>query len=285
MPVVNQPDAIQTELDGLKAKAVTLKETVDKDAQTHEAMVLEVRKECNGATGEGLTGKRGDGPACKDLRSQADDFYRDRSIQGNNELLGRINQQIKDRIETLANAQAAYTEKRGEVIETEVQKVRDRHQEIGLLERFRTLDELVSENGYVHTAQWGLRVFFIFVDALPVLLKVLGGTTAYDRLAAARVRVQEDNDRRANLTSSQRNSQAQDTERRRITADAAAQRRKIDDTALLAHSHASGERERRIDARVAQLLGEESVWAATQPAAEHNGGIKLGRGGSNGRQP
>ncbi|MEV4518413.1 DUF4407 domain-containing protein, partial [Dactylosporangium sp. NPDC049525] len=56
----------------------------------------------------------------------------------------------------------------------------------------RTLDELVSENGYVRVTQWAIRIFFILVDALPVILKVLTGRTTYDELLSIELAAQRE---------------------------------------------------------------------------------------------
>jgi hypothetical protein len=53
---------------------------------------------------------------------------------------------------------------------------------IGLGERFKALGAISASSGFVGVASWFVRVFFILIDCLPVLVKFIGGTTAYDRL-------------------------------------------------------------------------------------------------------
>jgi hypothetical protein len=57
---------------------------------------------------------------------------------------------------------------------------------IGLLEQSAALGRLSAHSGFVLAAQRMLRLLLIALDCLPVLAKLIGGTTSYDRLVNAR---------------------------------------------------------------------------------------------------
>ncbi len=63
---------------------------------------------------------------------------------------------------------------------------------IGLLERIEALRTLTANHFALLIAVWLVRFFFIAIDCLPVVVKILGGTSTYDRLLLARMKADED---------------------------------------------------------------------------------------------
>ncbi|GAA3301696.1 DUF4407 domain-containing protein [Dactylosporangium vinaceum] len=187
----DSPTALQGKLADLVKQRDALKTIADADAAKYAELNELARRECNGTSGAGLTGKVGEGPNCKRLRGEADQYHRDHQIDENQAKLADLNKQITDAGGSLGDARNGYASVRDKAIETDLAAFKSRQGNVGLLERFRTLDELVSDNSYVSITQWAIRIFFIIVDALPVILKALSGTTAYDRLLGERVREQE----------------------------------------------------------------------------------------------
>lgn len=187
----DSPDALQSQLDDLTEQRNTIKTTVDKDAAAYADLENKARLECNGTPGPGLTGRFGEGVNCKRLRDEADKYRADHNIDENGAKLKELDDQITALNTRLGDARNTYAKSVKDAIDEDLAEVRKRQGRVGLLERFRTLDELVSENGYVHITLWAIRIFFILVDALPVTLKVLSGNTSYDRIIAERLGRQE----------------------------------------------------------------------------------------------
>jgi hypothetical protein len=55
---------------------------------------------------------------------------------------------------------------------------------IGFIDEWNALSQLAASNPMVNIASWLIRLIFITLDCLPVLAKVLNGSTAYDTLLA-----------------------------------------------------------------------------------------------------
>jgi hypothetical protein len=187
----DSPAALQSQLNDLTTQKTTLKESYDKDATAYADLEEKARLECNGTSGPGLTGRFGEGINCRRLRTEADQYRSDHHIDENGAKLKDLEDQINTLNTRLGDARNNYAAAVNTAIEKDLAEVKGRQGKVGLLERFRTLDELVSENGYVRVTQWAIRIFFILVDALPVILKVLTGTTSYDRIIDERLGRQE----------------------------------------------------------------------------------------------
>ncbi len=187
----DSPDALQSQVDDLTAQQVSLKATVDADAKAYGNLEQKAREECNGDSGPGLTGRRGVGLNCNRLRAEADQYRADHRIDDNGKKLTELTNQINALNLRLGEARNTNAQDIDKAIEQDLGQIRARQGRIGILERFRTLEELVAEDGYVRATQWGIRIFFILVDALPVILKGLGGSTPYDKFLLGRIQDQE----------------------------------------------------------------------------------------------
>lgn len=190
--VTTDSEAKQKELDDDTAQAATLKKVIDSDSAMYASLDEKARLECNGTSGPGLTGRVGQGPNCKRLRQEADQYHADHQIDQNNQKYADLNARITELTKEVGDSRSTAATRIDQGIKDEVAKYQsNQKKEIGLLERLRALGELVKVNSYVHTAEWALRIFFVAVDALPVLLKFLSGYTTYDRVAADRLTRQE----------------------------------------------------------------------------------------------
>ena len=185
------PEVLQIKLEDLKVQAKELAALVKADAETYEELQQKSRLECNGTPGPGNTGKRGVGINCRRLRTEADQYREDHEIEANNAKLAKLNSEIAAATGDVGTSRSSYGELLTAAIQADRAKVKARQGPVGLLERFRALDELTSSNGYVAVTQWAIRLFFIVVDALPVILKGLSGSTSYDRILDKWLRQQE----------------------------------------------------------------------------------------------
>ncbi|GAA4443786.1 DUF4407 domain-containing protein [Phytohabitans houttuyneae] len=256
------PQALQAQRDAVQKQVTDLKAVVGDDAEAYAALEEKARRECNGTPGPGLTGRRGEGPNCKRLRTEADRFRNDHKIGDNGKKLADLNTQLAALDERIGKARNNYGVLINEVIQEELAEVRGRQGPVGILERFRALDELVDSNGFVKITQWAIRIFFILIDALPVILKVLSGTTSYDRILEDELRHQE---RVRQLRSSEdldRQSRYGDLVRRRTDRQYRTELERINEASRIQLANHDERRSELIDALEEHLLN-----TATGPAS------------------
>jgi hypothetical protein len=256
--ITTDSEAKQAELDDDKKQAADLKATIDKDSQAYADLEQKAREECNGTSGPGLTGKVGQGPNCKRLRAEADQYRADHRIDENNAKLADLNDQIATLTTEVGDSRSTAAQRIDDGIKAKVDEYRkDQAKEIGLLERLKALSELVDHGGYIRYAEWGLRLFFIGVDALPVLLKFLSGVTAYDNVVADRVARQQRAEKAVSETRRRRSVIQQELERHQLHAEVSSARTKIDFDARVRYGDLERVREEMTEMHTAHLLAEQ----------------------------
>jgi hypothetical protein len=176
------PAALSRELTGLQRDAATLQRILNADTSQHTRLEEKARQECAGIEGGGLSGLAGVGDRCRRNRRDADAFAEVHRIAANTAKLSQLNRRIGELRARLGSADDDYQRAVSAEIDNRVHALRATFGPIGLLERLRALLELTAQDGFLLMATWFLRAFLILVDCLPVLVKLLGGTTAYDRL-------------------------------------------------------------------------------------------------------
>jgi hypothetical protein len=169
-----QRDALAAELKQLNADLRALDNTA--------------RTECNGTRGNGLSGQVGVGPNCRRNRQQADRFRVDNQLPQRQQQLTALNQKIDTLTDSVQTSGADYVRRIEQAISTAAKARRDTNtpQNIGILEQGAALERLADESSFVWVAQWLLRVLLVALDAMPVFVKIIGGTTTYDWLTRER---------------------------------------------------------------------------------------------------
>lgn len=150
---------------------------VQRSQKEYDKLVLDERREC-------FLHNPGVGPRCNRAR-EIKQQYRDSSgLDADKAALGVLSAKVAALTTEVQNAQNRYQASVAAAIDGKVREKRSHEAGIGLHERLNALPELAADNTSVYAAQWALRIFFIMLDALPVLVKLLGGVSAYDRMAA-----------------------------------------------------------------------------------------------------
>jgi len=176
------PAAIAQELASRERDVAALERRIAADSSQHERLIEMARRECAGVEGSGLSGLQGVGNRCRRLRRDADSFAAAHRLAENTAELSQLNTRVSELRASLRTAGAGYQDAVSTEIEKHVRALQATQGPIGLLERLRALRELTERNGFLLVATWFLRAFLILVDCLPVLVKLMSGTTAYDRL-------------------------------------------------------------------------------------------------------
>ncbi|MER6944167.1 DUF4407 domain-containing protein [Nonomuraea sp. NPDC000554] len=219
-------EANAAELANLQKDAAALQKQIDAANRRHNKLVDQTSGECAGDKGRGLSGREGEGPRCRRLQEEARRVFASSRIAGNTARLEALTERISQLRGPLAVKEAAYQKELDARIQERVAQLPAPNDPVGLLERMKALHELTTDNTYLATASWLFRLFLIMVDCLPVLVKLMGGTTVYDRM------VGEENRRR----------EAIHTSRVRFEAD-----EEIGELELNAYARTEGRRKRRQD--------------------------------------
>lgn len=181
------PGATIEELAARRDDAQALRTVIDADAKELSRIEDLARRECVGDSGPGLTGRRGVGPNCRRLRQQADTYAATHSIAPNVVRLNALEAQISQLETKLSTSRETFEQAREAQIVERVAEVRSHQGSIGLLERMEALNELAKTNSALFLGIWAVRLFFVLIDCMPVVVKFLGGITAYDRLVDAQL--------------------------------------------------------------------------------------------------
>lgn len=192
LPATGAAAGLQAELTTLTKERNGLQAQVQRDQKTLDAKEATARIECNGTRGAGLTGKLGVGPSCRQNRREASRFARDSRLPQRRRRLDELERQINRVNHDLEGSLATTGRGVKGAIEAAVTRKEDAQEAIGLLEQESALERLSARSSFVHAGQWLLRSLLVAVDCLPVLAKMLGGTTSYDRLLNRQLQADDD---------------------------------------------------------------------------------------------
>jgi len=185
--IKDSPQAAQEQLTTATANRDQLKAMVDGlNGQWAELETI-ARNECGGTSGAGLTGQRGDGPECKRDRQVADQHRMDSQLDKHQADLTALNQQIVTLTDDLATARQTAGRQISAAITEKVNAKRAAQGNIGILDEDKALGQLSDRSSFVFAAQWLVRLLLIVIDCLPVLAKMMSGTTAYDALVSRQI--------------------------------------------------------------------------------------------------
>ncbi|MEU7140393.1 DUF4407 domain-containing protein [Nocardia sp. NPDC046473] len=145
------------------------------------------REECAGTPGPGLTGRIGEGRECSDNRDTVNKFRNDSHIDQQRDDFIKLQAKIVTLTSALSDARRQSSEQISTKISAKVAEKQQNLRDRGLLDEFDAMSRLSAKNPVISIAEWVLRLLLIAVDSLPVLSKMMGGTTTYDTLVSQRL--------------------------------------------------------------------------------------------------
>ena len=191
VPLPENVRALRNDFTAKQAQLVSLQATLKPLIAQHDKLVKKSQDECLGRPGVGLTGQFGAGPVCKRLTQDAVNYAKlnrlddlQKNVASLTDSLTALSTQIRDASTKWADQRSAY-------IADQVAQRKASEGKIGLLERIEALNTLAVTHTALGTAIWAVRALFILVDLAPALLKLTSGTTRYDRLVDAQLRLGE----------------------------------------------------------------------------------------------
>jgi hypothetical protein len=168
-------DDLRRVVDGLEAKRAELERVA--------------RDECVGRSGPGLTGVAGNGPECERNKAQSDQFRNDSQLPKLQQDLIAAEQKVVELNGAQAQARSNTEQQINAGINGKVEEKRENLTNPGLLDEFEALGRLSDRHLIVFLAHVVLAMLLLALDCLPVLAKLMGGTTAYDHQVFHQVEV------------------------------------------------------------------------------------------------
>lgn len=183
-PAIGTDQAIASE----QAQGKQLSHVVNADNNKIGKLNTIARDECNGVKGTGLSGVVGVGPNCDRDRQKADSFARTSDVAQLQSQVTRLDNKIAGQITTAKQQTQQYATNTSSAIARLVTARKQEEGRIGLLNRIDALGELAAAHFAVAAATVLLGLFIVAIDCLPVLSKMMSGTTRYDRILEFRLR-------------------------------------------------------------------------------------------------
>jgi hypothetical protein len=257
-PAIGTDKAIASE----QAQRNSLNGVISSDNQQIASLNTIARDECNGASGAGLSGVVGVGPNCKRDRTKADNFTGASDVA-----------QLQSEVTSLDNKIAAQTVTAGQQTQTYAANIsgaisklvatkEGEEGRIGLLNRIDALGELAATHLVIAAATVLLALFIITVDCLPVLSKMMSGTTRYDNILAIRLKVAERMAAEAMKVTERQATSRDEIELNRIESKVRAELERIDEASRFDRA----KRDAQLDQQIAYLAAEYRR-LATAPGA------------------
>jgi Domain of unknown function (DUF4407) len=183
-PAIGTDEAIASE----QSQRKQLSGVINTDNNTIARLNTIARDECNGVKGTGLSGVVGVGPNCIRDRQKADSFTKTSDVAQLQSQVTTLDKKIAGQTITAKQQTQRYATNISSSIARLVATRKQQEGRIGLLNRIDALGELAAAHFVIAAATVLLCLFIITVDCLPVLSKMMSGTTRYDSILEFRLR-------------------------------------------------------------------------------------------------
>ena len=191
VPLPEAVKALKSDFTAKQAQLASLQATLKPLNAQHDKLVKKSQDECLGRPGVGQTGQYGDGPVCKRLTQDAVNYARLNRLDDLQKNVVSLTNSLTTLSTQIRNASTKWADQRSAYIADQVAQRKASEGKIGLLERIEALNTLAVTHTALGRAIWAVRALFILIDLAPALLKLTSGTTRYDRLAEAQLRLGE----------------------------------------------------------------------------------------------
>jgi hypothetical protein len=158
----------------------TATQTISQDART-------VQDEETGTKGPGLSGSAGCGSVCQTDMQAENQYKADHPVQQWQNRLTALNNLMQSQSVSLGNELQDYSTNISRAVSAQVVVKQGNQGRIGLLNRIQALGELARVHPVIAAAAVLLGLFVLVIDCMPVLVKIMSGTTSYDRLVETRL--------------------------------------------------------------------------------------------------
>lgn len=262
-PAIGTDEAIASE----QAQRKQLSGAINTDNNTIAKLNTIARDECNGVKGTGLSGLVGVGPNCTRDRQKADSFSRTSNVAQLQSQVTRLDKKIAGQTITAKQQTQQYATNISNAIARLVTARKQQEGRIGLLNRIDALGELAAAHFVIAAATVLLGLFIIAIDCLPVLSKMMSGTTRYDRILEFRLRGGERMTAAAIKVTERQATSRHEIQLNKIESWTGAELERIDQASRLDRAR----RDAEFDHKIASLAAEYRRLADLRAAAAPGG--------------
>lgn len=176
------PVAAAATVASLDEQVSTLSKAIDKDMAALRRLERLGHAECGGErVGNETTGVIGEGPNCRQIRSERAALLRTSRLPERQGQLADLQARAKNAVEAQGTVNAGYSTEIAREIDKELPRPEGK---IGILEEDDALVALQGKSLMVLLFAWLLRIALITLDCMPILTKRLAGLSTYDRQVA-----------------------------------------------------------------------------------------------------
>jgi hypothetical protein len=185
LTVAGSPYAVQQKLATARQEQAELTSVVDPDEAEEQRLTSIAQGECAGTAGADMSGSAGDGPRCAADWAAAQSYAQQTGLTAKQAQLLALQESITSMIPQSGTAQRTYAADLHTAITAAVAvKHKDMNAQIGIIDEWGALEQLSSQSSFVFFGHWLLVLVMMALDCLPVLAKLMGGSSAYDELIA-----------------------------------------------------------------------------------------------------
>lgn len=187
LPVSDPAIGLTQVLSREKQQAAALTTEIDTATKTIAQYVQTIQEEQTGTKGPGLSGAAGCGHDCQSDIQAENQYKADHPVQQWQATLTALDNTMQSQSVPLGNELQEYSTNISKAVSAQDAIKQGNQGRIGLLNRLQALGELVKVHPVIAVAAMLLGLFVLVIDCMPVLVKMMSGTTSYDRLVEARL--------------------------------------------------------------------------------------------------
>ena len=176
------PSGEQSQLAEAKKQVVQLQPAVASAQANYQKDLTTEEDEAAGTAGAGLSGHGGEGPLYKSDHAAA--MAAEDSLAAKQAQLTAAENTVAILSPQVGSAEEKYDVKLHAAINNAIAARKADLGQIGILDEWNALEQLSSQSAFVFYGHWLLVLVLIALDCLPVLAKLMGGSSAYDQLLA-----------------------------------------------------------------------------------------------------
>jgi hypothetical protein len=185
LTVANPPYGDQQKLAAAKSQEADLAAQLATDQTRQQSLTTTAQDECAGTSAPGSSGAAGDGPRCK--ADWAAEKAQATITTAKQAQLAAVQDTVGTLIQQTGAEQGSFATELNSAIQKKVAAKKADLGQVGIIDEWTALEQLSAQSAFVFFGHWLLVLVMLALDCLPVLAKLMSGSSAYDRLLADQI--------------------------------------------------------------------------------------------------